>query len=155
MVDYEAPVYDEGSLARRWEERIRVEPDVLQPGRRRKARHLKPIAGTVYWLGMLWLAALFVTFAAVHVMQMGYRIDALQTQYTGLVRQEQGLKAQVATLSSPLNLERDANRLKVSFRVPKTLSVAVRRPVRSRAAFSLTATVRRDFRSLREALTGR
>lgn len=155
MLDYEAPLYDEGSLARRWEERIRVQPDVFEPRRARRSRRLRPIAGTVYWLGLLWFAALIATFAAVHGMQMSYQVDGLQTQYTGLVRQEEGLKAEVAALSSPATLERDARRLKVTMHAPKTVPLVVSRRGQRAPAPGYVAIVTRAFRSLRQALTGR
>jgi hypothetical protein len=113
------------------------------------------VAKTVYWIATLWIAALIATFAAVYVMQMGYRIDALQSQYTGLVRQNEELKAEVAVLSSPTNLERDALRLKVTLHAPKPIPDRVQRPARSKPPANLAALVRGAFRSLREALTGR
>lgn len=113
MVDSsEWKIVNEGNLARTWERRLK--PRIKARPRRRWA----PWAVGTAWIVSMWLVAVLATMLAVHVVIMGYQVDALQSQLTSASRSNQNLKMQVASLSSASHLSQEAVRLKVQFMVP-------------------------------------
>ncbi len=143
----------DGSLARTWEKRMR---QVAWPLPRRRLRfRLNARAETVYWIALMWMAALLVTWAAVYVMQLGYRVDAMATAYTHIMRQQQAMGLKISQLTAPARLQREALRLHVTLAAPK-LPAMIRHP---RAADSAPAGwlgwIANLFRGIHAALIGR
>lgn len=139
---------DEGNLARTWERRLK--PREVSRPRRRWA----PWARTVMWLGLLWVACVVATWLAIEVVLTGYRVDALNRQYTSLVRQNQTLKVKVAEMTSAAALQRDAAKYKVRLVVPK--SAPVRPPYRPVTTPALGwSTVSQWIVGLRGAISAR
>jgi hypothetical protein len=118
---------------------------------------MTPVAQTVYWLGAMWVLGLVVTVAAVYVMQIGYRVDSLQNQYTSLMRQNQAMAVTVSQLTSPSMLQRDAARLHVRLEAPMLSSASPGSATAKSTAGhgSLMQAVYHVFQSLRRALVGR
>lgn len=135
MVEHKQ-VWNEGSLARDWEQRLkpRVEP-------RRRRRVLAPWFRTAAWIAGLWVAAMVPALLAVHVLTMSFKYDQANQQYAALVRQNQMLAATVAKKSSPTALSRDAARLKVAMVQPRVESVKAPAPVHSSHTFSAVERV--------------
>ncbi len=139
---------NEGNLARTWERRLKPR-EAPRPRRR-----LAPWARTAIWLGFLWIGGVVATWLAIEVVMTGYQVDALNNQYTALVRQNQSLKVTVAELTSAATLQKDASKLKVQLVVPKTPLVT---SARSSAPSSpgWLASVSRWIIDLRGALAAR
>ena len=105
-------LYKEGNLARTWEKKLRPK---MTPRPRRKFNGL---AQTVFWIMGVWAVGLGASLLAVHVLVMGYQVDALSSQYTALSRQNQVLAARVTQLSSPQVLAVDSQKYHVDLKVP-------------------------------------
>ncbi|MCL5971871.1 MAG: hypothetical protein M1499_04835 [Firmicutes bacterium] len=105
-------LYKEGNLARTWEKKLRPK---VTPRPRRKFNGL---AQTVFWIMGVWAVGLGASLLAIHVLVMGYQVDALSAQYTVLTRQNQVLAAKVTQLSSPQMLAADSQKYHVDLKVP-------------------------------------
>ncbi|MDA8194816.1 MAG: hypothetical protein M0Z53_12585 [Thermaerobacter sp.] len=121
MVDTrEWKMVNEGNLARTWERRLKPR------NKPRPRRQLAPWVGGTAWIAGLWVAGVAATWLAIHVVLMGYQVDALQSQLTAATRQNQNLKATVATMTSATVLRSDALRLKVQMVTPRPSLPVVR-----------------------------
>jgi hypothetical protein len=118
-------VVNEGNLARTWERRLKPRPH-RQP-QRRPARWV----GWAAWIGMVWLGAVVAAVLATAVMTQGYRVDQLDQQYTNLIRQNQSLKATVATMVSADQINQRAAQWHLQWTEPKPvpMSVGEKKPV--------------------------
>ncbi len=157
MLEPERKLYNDrtfdGNLARTWEKRIR---QVGWPAPRRQGRfRLNARAETVYWIALMWLAAVAVTWAAVYVMQLGYRIDAMATEYRHMLRQQQAMGLQISQLTAPARLQQEAARLHVVLSAPKLAGMLRRPPTLPSAAVGWPGWVAKLFHGVRTALTGR
>lgn len=152
MLDVKRESYSEGTLARTWQERIRETP-IAVPTVRRRRRRLSNAARTVYWIGGMWLLALVVTFAAVHVMQMAYQVDTLESQYSTLINQQQTMGVKISELTTPYALQQDASRLHVVLHAPMIARVQPQRfASQAKAPAGIIGQV---FRAVHNALVGR
>ena len=105
-------LYKEGNLARTWEKKLRPK---MTPRPRRKFNGL---AHTILWIMGVWAVGMGASLLAVHVLEMGYQVDALSSQYTDLTRQNQVLAATVTQLSSPQVLAADSQKYHVALKSP-------------------------------------
>ncbi len=114
MIDHEPQSsFNEGNLARTWEKKLRYKEKVNSGHKRR------PWVRTILWIGSLWGAAMAASILAIHVMVMGYQVDQLQSRYTHLQREQQLLSANVASLSSPVALNRQASKMNLTMVTPR------------------------------------
>ncbi|MBX5467650.1 MAG: hypothetical protein K6U14_09210 [Firmicutes bacterium] len=100
----------EGALARDWERKLK--PVLPRPVK--KVRRWSPFARSVYTVIGLWAAGMVATLLAVQVVVMSYRVDALQSHYTALVRQEEQLQQRAAAMAAPTTVVADAQKLHVT-----------------------------------------
>ncbi len=153
MIDAERELYNEGTLARTWQERLREMPIYQPSSTKRRRRHLRPTARTVYGIGGMWLAGLIVTFAAVHVMQMAYQVDHLEQTYSSLITQQQSMGLALSQKTTPYVLSRDARRFHVVLHQP--LVVHTRSVVSDTSRRGVGNVLSLWFSQVRRALTGK
>jgi hypothetical protein len=106
-----------------------IERRLVTRPRRRPRRRVKPatvIASTVMFL---WLMGFGGAVVGAVMVGDGYRIDMMQTQLTGLVRQEQLLAGQVALATNPGALAQDAQRLHVPLSPVRVAPIPVPRTI--------------------------
>lgn len=143
---------NEGNLARTWERKLRTRPTPPKPRRR-----FNKVARVVFWVSLVWGMGIVATVLAVHVLVMGYQVDALQTRYTALHRQTEVLALSVTQLRSPEAMAADSQKMHIPLRAPM-MSTPALHPVRTAKTASNRVwyhTVSEWIASLRGALTGR
>lgn len=144
--------YNEGSLARNWERRLK--PSRPYTPRTKRIWRWKSRASTYGWIVGLWVVGLAATFMAIQVVSMGYRVDALQTRYTNELRQQEALRSQLVGLTTPTALTQQAKTLHVAVTVPETHGAGLRLAA-SHATNSWIDRAMAAVRKLRAALVGK
>lgn len=145
-------VMNEGNLARTWEKKLRPKPPSPKP-----RRQFNKVARVVFWVSLVWGMGIAATMLAVHVMVMGYQVDALQTRYAALHRQTEVLALSVTQLRSPSALALDSQKMHIPLRAPLVSSRAFHHV--ATASTSPTGawyySISEWIAGLRGALTGR
>lgn len=145
-------VMTEGNLARTWEKKLRTKPTPPKP-----RRQFNKVARVVLWVSLVWGMGIAATVLAVHVLVMGYQVDALQTRYAALHRQTEVLALSVTQLRSPAALAMDSQKMHIPLRAPMVSTRAIHR-VKATGTSSSGAwyhSVSDWIAGLRGALTGR
>lgn len=143
-------VMNEGNLARTWEKKLRPKPTPPKPRRR-----FNKVARVVFWVSTVWGMGLLASVLAVHVLIMGYQVDALQTRYTQLHRQTEVLALSVTQLRSPQALAADSQRMHITLKSPMVVAPKVHHSVAVSSSGKWYQGVSRWIAGLRGALTGR
>lgn len=113
MVERESwKLVNEGNLARTWERRLKPRPHP------KPIKRIRPWVRTAIWIGTMWLSAGMATLLAVHVMVMGYQVDALKQQYVGLTRQNQEIRLAVSERTSAAAVAQDAAKYHMTLVMP-------------------------------------
>lgn len=137
----------EGSLAKEWERRLRPRPR----GRRRP----HALSHTVLWLGLMWALGLTATFAAVRVMEAGYRLDQLTAQYQAVEQQNQVLRDRLVAATSAPALAAASQRLHMPVTAPAAPApVTPAPPSPARAPSSLWGRLQWVLLEMRRAWLG-
>lgn len=144
--------YTEGNLARNWERRLKPSQPYTPPTKR--VWRWKSRASTYGWIIGLWTVGLIATVMAIQVVSMGYKVDALQTQYTNQLRQQAALQSQVVNLTTPTTLTQKAQTLHVAVTVPEVGGSGLS-PVAVSQSNSLLDRVMTMVTKLRTTLVGK
>lgn len=141
---------NEGNLARTWEKKLRPKPIPPKPRRR-----FNKVARVTFWVSAVWGMGLLASVLAVHVLVMGYQVDALQARYTQMHRQTQVLALSVTQLRSPQALALDSQKMHLTLKSPMVAQTISPRRAAAPATGVWYQSVSQWIAGLRGALTGR